>query len=271
MKILRNTISSVTLLAAINLTAAHAFVVDFENFASLDIPNNFIAQSDYDLVSPTFQLNNPPITSFGSTGGITFTGGVLLEDPLNSDAGTIIGDMGSVYYGTAFSPSTSIITTNYQNLLAVDITTQENITSVQGGFIHGLNTRLDELLPDVDSIEIGYTISYFLEGITSPVIEELTAIFSDGDEIVNFGLDTNLLADTMMGALITRVEIVADEYDFINSAANIGEYDFLLGSVRFNEGASPVPVPAALPLFISALLGGMVFARPKKNILKPSK
>jgi len=258
MKNIRKILSATIVLFSLSLNAVHAFVVDFENFGdAFDIPSTFVAQPDYDTANSTFRL----INRFFGNGGITFSSGILLENPTNSDGDPIVGDGGSVYYGTAFSPSTSINTTGYQNLLAINIAQSELITSVQGSFVHGLNT----LDLDGPGISIDYTVSYFLDGVASPVIQSLSAIFSDGDEVINFGLDSNTLMGTAMGALITGVEIVADGYDFINSSQDVLEYDFLLGAVRFNEGANPVPVPAALPLFISALLGGLVIARPKRS------
>ena len=258
MKNIRKFLSAVIVLISFSVNAAHAFVVDFENLSVLDIPSTFVAQPDYASANSTFRLIGIP---FGDQGGISFSGGILLEDPTNSEGVSIVGDGGSVYYGTAFSPSTSILTTGYQNLIAINIANTELVSSVQGSFVHGLNT----LDLDGPGISIGYTVSYFLEGVASPIVQNLSAIFTDGDEVVNFGFDSSTLMGAAMGALITGVEIVADGYDFINSNQDVDEFDFLLGSVRFNEGASPVPVPAALPLFISALLGGLVIARPKKK------
>ena len=262
MKYLRHTLSLVAVTLYLScINSAHAFVVDFEEFAILPtIPSSFTEEPNLAMANDTLALRNQV---FGS-GGITFSGGILLEDPTDSSGdpnNTIMGDGGSVYFGTAFSPSTSIITSGYQNPLSINIDTMlDSITSVQGAFVHGLNT--DDL--DGMGISIGYTVSYFIEGVMSPIIQELSAIFTDGDEVINFGFDTNDLMGSSMGALITGVEILADGYDFINSNQDVDEFDFLLGSVRFNEGASPVPVPAALPLFISALLGGFVIARPRR-------
>lgn len=260
MKSLNKITAAVIFSSSVTVSSAQAFVVDFELYGSLPgVPSAFLDVPDYSSANQTFTLSNQ---TFGN-GGITFSGGILLNEPVDSSGvpgNTIIGDGGSVYYGTAFSPSTSITTSNYQNQLSISIDTAEMISSVQGSFVHGLNTE------DIDGpgISVDYSVSYTLEGIATPFIQGLSAVFTDGDEVINFGFDSNSLMGSAMGALITDVEIVAQGYDFLNSDNNVSEWDYLLSSVRFNEGASPVPVPAALPLFISALLGGMVIARPRK-------
>ena len=81
---------------------------------------------------------------------------------------------------------------------------------------------------------------------------------------MSFGLDTDTLMGSLLGLFINKVEISTPGYDFIGRPEQ-QEWDFLLSSVSFNEGASPVPLPAALPLFMRALLGGFVAARRKKS------
>jgi hypothetical protein len=255
----RKIFSVAIIVNAFFVSSVHALVVDFEEYDGIGLQDVFLGNNT--------NLNSANLThrlvgqSFGS-GGITFSGGVMLQDPLNSMAMPIVGDGGSIYYGTAFSPSTSITTANYTNTLSIDITSAEMVTNVSGSFVHGLDTRLvgpSEL--------VNYFVDYYVEGIVDPFREVLGGqLFVDGADVVSFNIDTATLAGAAMGAFINKVELVSPGYDFIPSDRDdIFEWDFLLSSVSFNEAASPVPLPAALPLFMSALLGGFVAARRKKS------
>ena len=259
MNIFRHFLCAIIISNAFLISSAHALVVDFEEFNNVGLIDRFVdANINYDLISsPTHILEG---RSFGA-GGITFSGGVLLQNPLDSNAMIIDGDGGSIYYGTAFSPSTSIPTSNYTNTLTINITSDENINEVTGSFVHGLNTNLD-----AQGITIDYVVNYFSEGLITPLFSQdlLDVPFIDGADVVSFGLDTTSLTGSLMGALINRVEITTLGYDFTSNDNNVLEWDFLLGSANFNQ-ASPVPVPAALPLFMSALLGGFVAARRNKS------
>jgi hypothetical protein len=117
---------------------------------------------------------------------------------------------------------------------------------------------------DMQGISVDYIVNYYSEGVGGLdllLTQNLPAIFDDGASVVGFGLDTGVL-----GALINLVEITTSGYQFMNGARDEPlEWDFLLASVEFGQGASPVPLPAALPLFMSALLGGFVAARRKKS------
>lgn len=237
-----------------------AVVVDFENYIAdlpfTTIPSSFLSVPNYNDISPAVLTLQGE--TFGS-GGITFSGGVLLESP-TGDGGvlgdSILGDGGDVYYGTAFSPSTSITTSNYPTMgnlgfLEINIASTEGVQSVQGSLIQGLN--IEDL--------VDYTVNYFFDdSTTAGFTESISALFTNGDEVVSFGLDTTL-DGALSGELITKVTVIADEL-IVNMNT---EFDFLLAAVEFSEGANPVPVPAALPLFISALLGGFVVARPKRT------
>ncbi len=270
MNTLRHYIFAVIIVNFLCISNANALVVDFENFASVEGLENVFINGNIDLnaANPTHRLMGAG-QPFGNFGGITISGGVLLQDPLNINANPIMGDGGSIYYGTAFSPSTSIITSNYTNTLSIDITSDEMVTNVAGSFVHGLDTRLDG-----PNVMVDYIVNYFVdvEGVETLFTQDLSGqIFDDGDSVVSFALDTDTLAGTAMGAFINRVEVQAGDgtangggYDFTSTRNDQLEWDFLLSSVSFNE-ASPVPVPAALPLFVSALLGGFVAARRKKS------
>jgi hypothetical protein len=260
MKYFRHLLSSVVIVNACFVTSAHALVVDFEEFVGVsEISNTFIGELDLSESSETFRLANK---TYGAFGGISFSGGVLLQSPLDSNAMPIAGDGGSIYYGTAFSPSTSIPSVNYTNTLSIDITSDENVTNVAGSFVHGLNTALDG-----QGVLVDYAVNYYTEGLLSPIFSQnITGVpFIDGAGVVSFGLDTDTIMGSLLGSLINRVEISTPGYDFIGRPPEQLEWDFLLSAVSFNEAASPVPVPAALPLFMSALLGGFVAARRKKT------
>tara|TARA_R110002049_G_scaffold15822_1_gene64120 strand:- start:10953 stop:11783 length:831 start_codon:yes stop_codon:yes gene_type:complete len=268
MNYFRHLLSATIIVNVLFISNAHALVVDFENYGRNDDGSGGIGLLDV-FLRTNIDLNQANSThrligqSFGNTGGITFSGGVLLEDPLDSNAMPIAGDGGSVYYGTAFSPETSITTSNYTNTLTIDITSAEMVTSVSGSFVHGLDTRVVGANELVD-----YIVSYSFDGVADPFLQPLGGfVFNDGADVISFNLDTNTLAGAAMGAFINKVELIAPGYDFMadgNPREEIFEWDFLLSSVSFNEAASPVPVPAALPLFVSALLGGFVAARQRK-------
>jgi len=145
MKNLRHYISAAIIVNFLCISSAHALVVDFEEFIGVSgISNNFVAEPDLNQSSETFRLANK---TYGASGGISFSGGILLQSPLDSMGVPIVGDsvlpgdIKSIYYGMAFSPSTSIATLNYTNTLTIDITSGENIKSVTGSFVHGLNTK----------------------------------------------------------------------------------------------------------------------------------
>lgn len=238
-------------------------MVDFEEFDSIGLLDVFLGGNiDLEAANATHRLMGAG-QPFGSNNGITFSGGVLLQDPLNSNALPIMGDGGSIYYGTAFSPSTSITTSNYTNTLSINITSDEIVKRVSRSFVHGLDTRLDG-----QNVLIDYAVNYFVDvaGVETLFTQQLAdQIFDDGASVVSFDLDTDTLVGAAMGAFINRVEITTAGYDFDSTRNDDFEFDFLPSSVSFNELASPVPVPAALPLFMSALLGGFVAARRKKS------
>jgi hypothetical protein len=259
MNTFRQLFSAAIIVNAFLVSSAHALVVDFEEYDGIGLLDVFLLVNTnlLDSANSTHKLVGQ---SFGN-GGITFSGGVMLQDPLDSNGVSILGDGGSIYYGTAFSPSTSITTSNYTNRLTIDITSDEMITNVSGSFVHGLDTRAvgpNEL--------VNYFVDYYVEGTADPFRVNLGGQqFDDGASVVSFNLDTATLAGTAMGANINKVELNSAGYDFSPvDRPDVLEWDFLLSSVSFNE-ASPVPVPAALPLFMSALLGGFVAARRNKS------
>ena len=75
----------------------------------------------------------------------------------------------------------------------------------------------------------------------------------------SFGLD---ISSSLL--FITMVELTTSGVDFPGGEAVV-EWDFLLDDINFVSAMAPVPLPAGLPLFISALLGGLVIARPRKS------
>lgn len=262
MNYFRHLLFAVIISNACIVSSAHALVVDFEEFDGIGLLDVFLGGNiDLEAANTTHRLMGVG-QPFGNNNGITFSGGVLLQDPLNSNADPIIGDGGSIYYGTAFSPSTSITTSNYTNTLTINITSDEMVNSVSGSFVHGLDTRLDG-----QNVMIDYFVDYFVDvqGVETLFTQNLDdQVFDDGASAISFGLDTDTLAGAAMGAFINRVELRTSGYDFLDTRNDELEWDFLLSAVSFNE-ASPVPVPAALPLFMSALMGGFVVARRKKS------
>lgn len=292
MKYIRNLISSVLILFLVLISSAYALVVDFEEYdpnhpnynGVTTIKSTFVGPNP--VTNPSSNAANPanstqasPVTNSGGpytlgapgSTGIVFSGGVLLDDPSNGVAGQVVSaDGGSIYYGTASSPSSGTLTSNivsltgehlYTNTITIDIDPLENVTSIHGEFINGLNTSALVSSPTQTDLFADYLVSYFT-GDDGDVMLGGTSLddvgFDNGASLLSFGLDTLLLSSEV----ITKVTITALDFSF---GGGESEWDFLLASVSFNEGASPVPLPAALPLFMSALLGGFVAARRKKS------
>ena len=281
MKYFRNILNAVIVLSVLAFSAAHAVTVNFTNeYAGVTVlQNNFI---DAD---PTDGLENSSSVTFVD-GAVEFSGGVALRAPLDSTGlvGNIItggvdagAETSSVYYGTAYSPTTSIMNPGLTDpIITIDIDASENFTSISGELVNGLNTNApqnqnrnkdinEDGLVDGDGLDpllASYTINFFTGSDGSVPLDTVMTgdvPFTDGATTIPFSFES-----AMMQA-ITKVQIVANDLD-LNGLDEIveNEWDFLLASVSF-ENTSPIPVPAALPLFISALLGGYVIARPRRS------
>ena len=271
MKYFRNILNAVIVLSVLTFSAAHAVTVNFTNeYAGVTtLQNNFIT------ADPTDGFENSSSVTFVG-GAVEFSGGVALRAPLNSMGSAITGgvdpgaETSSVYYGTAFSPTTSIINSGLTDpTITIDIDASENFTSISGELVNGLNTNAPQNQnrntdPDGDGLDpllASYAIRFFSGSDLLDTVMTGDVPFTDGDTTIPFSFES-----AMMQA-ITRVEIMANDVD-LNGLDGVGvvlnEWDFLLASVSF-ENTSPIPVPAALPLFLSALLGGYVIARPKRS------
>ena len=256
-----------TALVAGNVQAA---IVDFEEFGSggsinLGLSPTFAGANTTPGSRQRLEMQNmdlTPFDTFGDVGGITFSGGVLLENP--TETGTMFPDVGgvpvgSVFYGTANAPSTGAVPNPLlPQTITIDITEAENVTLIEGILINGLNTEsigLDFLTP--------YTITYSSNG-TELFVDNLDGGLlsnqQDGSALFSFN---SMTMGSMLGALITEVEITTPGVEFPGDPS-LSEYDFLIDALSFNQPLNPVPIPAALPLFFSALLGGWIFARPRK-------
>lgn len=279
-----STLSLIVLLTLVANSVTAAVIIDFENFADggvddLNLAQTFAAANTAVPGNQTLtNLAGFPAASFGLTGGITFSGGVLLEAP--TETGTNFPDVagvpvGSVFYATANAPSTSALPSPLlSDTITINITAAENVTLIEGILINGLDT--ESLDPNFLT---PYTVSYFNND--SLLFRDdvggsgLASNEQNGSALFSFD---SMTMGSMLGALITRVEITTDgdtdgDGD-IDGDDNHGipfggtnpefEYDFLIDALSFNQSLQPVPIPAALPLFLSALLGGWVFARPRK-------
>lgn len=247
------------------LVAGHvqAAIVDFEEFGSsgsinLGLSQTFAGANTTPGSRQRLEMLNAdmtPFDTFGDVGGITFSGGVLLEDP--TETGTMFPDVGgvpvgSVFYGTANAPGSGALPNPLlPQTITISITEAEAVTSVQGILINGLATNAQTVLAE-------YMISYFngttLLNAGNTSIGTLPSNQEFGSAL--FGFDS-------MGTLITSIEITSSGVEFPGDPSLL-EYDFLIDALSFNQPLNPVPIPAALPLFFSALLGGWVFARPRK-------
>ncbi len=280
MNFIRHIKASLFVLLGLIAANTHAgVIVDFENFGAGGV-NDLMLSSTFqgantDQNPPSFQtLENTalPASAFGMTGGIRFSGGVLLQNP--TETGTMFPDVagiavGSVFYATANAPSSDAVPENdsstnefpLSQAITISITEAEAVTSVQGILINGLATTPDTLLAE-------YSISYFsgVDGdvLLNPGATSIGTLPSNQEfGSALFGFDTTTLTGMMMGALITRIEITTPGVQFPGTP-DLLEYDFLIDALSFNQPLNPIPVPAAFPLFLSALIGGWLFARPRK-------
>ncbi len=222
----------------------------------------------------------PGYARFGDSGGITFSGGAVLENPTETAA--IQFASGTILYGTANAPSTGVETVppsvlGLSNEITIDIALGERITSVEGLLINGLNTTGQNFLAE-------YMVEFFIDDGMNPILPDSYLIRDEMNQagtVVNptigsptIELESNqdqgnaifkYLAPT--GSAITQVLITAIGKDFDpDDMEEILEWDFFIDTIAFNENIeNVVPIPAALPLFLSALLGGWVFARPRRS------
>lgn len=255
---------SILLFVPLMISAAHALEVDFEAYDPENPNYNGVTN-----ISSTFigaNITNPTQTLTGDEfgEGITFSGGVLLLNPVNGT--TLMGETptpincatcGNVFYGSAASLSTNVITNDgvpMMPTITINIPTAAQINAVSGTFINGLNTSA--LTPGTFSND--YTITYTLDDGSTREESIVNSEFNFGMDTESFGLD---ISSSLM--LITMVELTADGVNFPGGLAPV-EWDFLLDAISFDSNMAPVPLPAGLPLFISALLGGFVIARPRK-------
>ena len=239
---------------------AHALVVDFESTGISDIKStyfdsNFSEGSLTTLESVAFYLDGSILS--GGENGIYFSEGVLLENPSMLQEDEILAlTGGSILYGTGESPSTNTghnsgLYPNYMptNTITIDIETVEDVTSVGGILINGLNTDLENGSAD-------YQVELFsgMNLLATLVFNDLESGSVPGS--ANFHYESGTEA-------ITKVVITGLGFDF-GEPQNNGptEWDFLIDNIAFNEAV--VPVPAALPLFISAVAGFGLFFRRKR-------
>ena len=253
---------------------ANALIIDFENFATT--PNFNLASTFFNSNTNTGSLETLTQAGlgFGTGSAITFSGGVLLQNPTDTME---FGNTGSVLYGTANSPTTGATTNPNNDALPRTITINirpdapmnpgENVTLVEGFLANGLNTdRIDGATGMLFTDELAdYMVSFFTTDENTPefewTMENLVSNQLGGFAIFSFNSENE---GDGVGNNITKVEITSPGIQFLGPNSDF-EWDFLIDTLSFNEALpNPVPVPAALPLFLSALLGGWVFARPRK-------
>ena len=261
MGISRALINGSLLYALIILTNhAHALVIDFESTGIESISNTY-AGSNYEgiatLENVAFYLDGT--TQIGGTNGIYFSGGVLLDNPSEiqeQELQDITG--GTVLYGTGDSPSTNVDSMGeLTNKITIDIQTITSVTSVSGILINGLNTDSVNNPPP----EVGFLVEYFSG---NQLIGTDDFGFTNDDGLASGSVPGNTIF-SLESEAITMVMITAKLFDF-GGEYGATEWDFLIDNLSFNEAISfneaVVPVPAALPLFVSALAGiGLFFRR----------
>ncbi len=260
------------------LSSAHAVEVNFENTGLMNLSNTF---QGADITNANQTLSGIGAGFFGID--VTFSGGVLLENPLMG--GTLTDPIncptcGNVFYGSGLSQSTGVITDDtvggvFQYLtptISIGIDPSEQITKVTGSLLSGLNTSIISPTATTD-----YLITFLSEDGSFFDNQLMITAGYDVNELVPeaFEFDTSSLMGSLANSIITGLLITAVGTDFPGmnevlqdlpaSINNELEWDFLLDSVTFESNIAPVPLPAGLPLFISALLSGFVIARPRKS------
>lgn len=258
-------------------SSANAVEVDFESTGLMNLSNTFQGAN---ITNANQTLSGIGAGFFGID--VTFSGGVLLENPLTGGTSTDpinCPTCGSVFYGSGLSQSTGVITDDqvggvFQYLtptISIGINPAEQITKVSGSILSGLNTTI----PTSPSMTTDYIVSFLSED-GSFFEDQLTITAGyNPDEFIpeTFEFDTGDLAGSLMNSIITGLQITAVGLDFLGDNEILPsltdpieiEWDFLIDSVTFESNIAPVPLPAGLPLFISALLGGFVIARPRKS------
>ena len=264
MNVIRHIKTGLFILLGIVAGNAHAVIVDFEEYGSagsinLGLSSTFQgatttpgSRQRLEMVDAT----GNPFDTFGdtSTGVISFSGAVLLEDPTETGMFPPVGGVpvGSVYYATANAPSTNAIPNPLLEQTITITITDSQVTSVEGILINGLATTMDTALAE-------YFITYFTD----------TNMFTERIGPME-GLPSNqengaaLFSIATSGDFINSIEITSPGVQFPGDP-DLLEYDFLIDALSFNESLNPIPVPAAFPLFLSALLGGWLLARPRKS------
>ena len=246
------------LLFSLLFSSAQAVEIDFESTGLTNLSSTF---QGADILSNTQNLTT---SNFGIN--VTFSGGVLLENPVVGSSSNPINcpTCGNVFYGSALSQSTGVITDDFLrdsngnavdedgNLVAVgnevfryltptisiDIDPSEQITKVSGSLLSGLNTSLIDAMnpPTTD-----YLVSFLSQdGSFFDNQLVITAGYNSAEFVPEaFEFDTSSLAGTLMNSIITGLRITAVGIDFPGmndilpslSSPMETEWDFLIDSV----------------------------------------
>lgn len=277
MKLFRYMKTSLFLLLAFITSNAQALIVSFEEQEFRNASTQLF--QDANLGGGTQQLVGLNFSENAAIGGsIMFSGGVTLINPTETDPILFDGD---VLYGTAFSPSTGAETSplgppaELPSVITIEIDPIDQVNLVEGLLINGLNTDREDGMGNLLTTELAnYAVSVFTTDLAS------NFAITTGDLPSNLAGGFDLFSVTTEGLMnsigedvfITQIQIRANPSGPVDALGNTGidfgqgfpEWDFLIDAVSFNEELPPIPIPAALPLFLSALFGGWLFARPRK-------
>lgn len=215
--------------------AASALIVDFEHLPALATGPSLFANA-----------GNPKAVNVQ---GLSFNGGVVLGFPTFFPASPFSTKPN--VYGTAYAPAQGITNKSFTPELRIEIDSDRGAKRVEGLLFNGLTT------------EDNFVVKAFSGGkeVDKQNFDMLPSNISEG--FAEFRLKSG-------GPSIDLVTIMADT----TSGAFKGQWDFLIDTIAVGEpienilngnggggngGVQPIPVPAALPLFASALAGMGVF------------
>ncbi|HVI52538.1 MAG TPA: hypothetical protein VM661_15115 [Candidatus Sulfotelmatobacter sp.] len=184
---------------------------------------------------------NATVVSTGATvetsnlqGSVSFTSGI--NDTSKKVSGVNAYSLNQTFSDTVLSPEVSFSKSN----------TGVSFTSTYLFTLTNYSTNVSLALSQIGSniSNLTYTLYKLVDGILTPVKIKSTTTSTVGSSTISSTSYANLLANTTYELVVTGV-------------AKGGVYSSYSGSISLN----PVPLPAALPLFGTALVGFGLFGR----------
>lgn len=190
------------------------------------------------------------IINFNYTGEVTDIGSALTGDGIS--VGTAMG--GSFSYDTAGGGSLISFTTSFANGFSASLGPSGGSINVQNDQMNGSAT----LPADGFTVYAGNTSSNTLNGFSNPDMQ--FGVLQDN--VVGQLWDDELPPDLNDWALITLAAINGPDWRWLDfNIPGVGTFDDQVRWVVTEYSVSGVPVPAAVWLFGSALIGFIGFSR----------